>query len=456
MQRHVIPANRPAKHRLAAACALILTTAGAIAAPPPDTLTGLQQAMGRAEAGDTVLFADGVYSTKTALVVEGRRGRPDAPVTIRAGSRGGVEIAGAAGWILRDCEHVVLEGFTMTHDADRPSVLLENCRNVRVTRNVFRLNERDRPGHMEHWVYAVGAHSASNRIDRNRFERKAHAGSPVFVRGDDASLTCSQHDWIEHNHFRDVLYARGSNGHETVRTGGNDLGASGRSSFALIESNLLERCSGEDEIMSIKSSDNVIRGNTLIDCRGAICLRLGNRNEVSGNLIVNEHDVAGCGGVKLYGFDHRILGNRFEGLTGRRHEAPLALVPGMMETDSTELIGKRYRDNTAAPPTRAWIAHNAWIDCVALQFGFAPETSRPFPPRACVFVSNVVIRTQAIAAPLVNLEPVRDLAARDNLARPTPNATNSWAGWFRAKETNESGTIRVRRLTPEDVGPDAP
>jgi poly(beta-D-mannuronate) lyase len=416
----------------------------------------LRRELASAGPGDTIVVADGVHSTKTALVVEGRRGRPEAPVTISAEHRGKAEIAGAAGWILRDCEHVVLEGFTMTHAADRPSVLLENCRNVRITRNVFRLRERARPGHMEHWVYAIGARSASNRIDRNRFERKVNAGSPVFVRGDDATLTCSQHDWIERNHFLDVVYANGSNGHETVRTGGNDLGASGRSSFALIESNLLERCSGEDEILSIKSSDNVIRGNTLIDCRGAICLRLGNRNEVSGNLVVNENGMPGCGGVKLYGFDHRVTGNRFEGLTGRRHEAPLALVPGMMEAESTDWIGKRYRDNTAAPPVRAWIAHNVWIDCVALQFGFAPESSRPFTPLNCRFVSNLVVRTRPIAAPLANLEPVRGLEAYGNRADPPPAATDAWAAWFRAADLAAKQTERPIRPSAGDVGPDSP
>lgn len=437
--------------------ALLLATGAACQASSVATLDELRHELASAGAGDTIVFADGIHTAKTALVVEGRRGKPDAPITIRAEHRGRAEIAGAAGWILRDCEHVVLEGFTMTHDADRPSVLLENCRNVRITRNVFRLRERAQPRHMEHWVYAIGARSASNRIDRNRFERKVNSGSPVFVRGDDAMLTCSQHDWIERNHFLDVVYANGSNGHETVRTGGNDLGASGRSSFALIESNLLERCSGEDEAMSIKSSDNIIRGNTLIDCRGAICLRLGNRNEVSGNFIANEHGLPGCGGVKVYGFDHRLSGNRFEGLTGRRHEAPLALVPGMMEAESTDQIGKRYRDNTAAPPVRAVIAGNAWIDCVALQFGFAPEAARPFTPRDCIFISNVVIRTRAIAAPLVNLEPVRHLEARRNLAQPPPAATNTWAAWFSegGPRVLESAANPLR-LRASDVGPDAP
>ena len=57
-----------------------------------------------------------------------------------------------------------------------------------------------------------------------------------------------------------------------VGSAGRSLFATGRSSFTIIEQNLLERCSGEEEIVSLKSSDNVVRDNTLVDCRGAICL----------------------------------------------------------------------------------------------------------------------------------------------------------------------------------------
>ena len=249
-------------------------------------------------------------------------------------------------------------------------MLLENCHHVRVTRNTFRLTERAKPRHWEHWVTVEGARSGENRIDHNLFERKVNRGSPVFVRGDDDTLVCSQRDRVDHNHFRDVIFANDENGHETIRTGGNDLGASGRSSFTTIEDNLLQHCSGEDELMSLKSSDNTVRRNTLLNCRGAICLRLGNRSVVSDNFVIGTEVGPGLGGVKHYGYEHRVFNNYFVGLTGRRHEGPLALVPAMMDTPTTDKIGKNYDDNTAVPPTRCWIAFNTWIDCSPLEFGF--------------------------------------------------------------------------------------
>lgn len=434
--------------------AALLAASSAAGAEPAVVRTPdeLPDALRRPGNGGAIL-AEGRYETRQPILLEGLRGTVDRPLVIRAARRGRAVIAGVAGFTLRDCEHVVIEGFVFENDANRQAVLLDNCRQVRVTRNVFRPDESSPQRHMQHWVYLVGANSGSNRIDRNFFGRKINSGSPVFTRGDDASLRCSQHDRIDHNLFRDVVYAGGTNGHETIRTGGNDLGAAGRSSFALIESNLLIACSGEDEVLSIKSSDNVIRGNTLVDCRGAICLRLGNRNEVSGNVVLNPGGGKGSGGVKLYGHDHRVSGNYFDGLTGRRHEAPLALVPGTIDAEATDRIGKRYRDDTAAAPRRAWIAHNTWVDCSALQFGFAPEAYRPFVPAACVFVSNAVVRTKAIAAPPVNLEPVRDVRAYDNRAIGFAPGTNVWAAWF---APGDRVPAAPPRLTESDVGPDAP
>jgi len=399
------------------------------------SVRALEEAVGALEPGDAVLLADGDYATERPIRVEGLRGTAAAPIAIRAAARGRATISGAAGFVLKDCEHLVLEGLVFAHDADRHAVLLDGCRGVRVTRNVFRLSERAKPRHMEHWVYAVGAHSLSNRIDHNRFERKANSGSHVFVRGDDAALVCSRHDRIDHNHFRDVVHANGTNGYETVRTGSNDLGASGQSSFTLIERNLLEQCSGESEVMSVKSSDTVVRQNTLVNCFGMICLRLGNRSEVCGNFVLADDGGPGRGGVKLYGHGHRVHSNYFQGLTGTKHEAPLALVPGIFDTPTTDRIGKAYDSLTTVPAARAWIAFNTWVDCSPLQFGFARHDVRKHIPRENTFVNNLVARTRPQQGPLIILELIEGFRAEGNLGYDCGNAFDpAWAGWFRSVE----------------------
>lgn len=406
--------------------------------------------------GQTLEIEDGRHEIQKPLTLRGVQGTETAPVLIRAANRGKAVIEGVSGFILKDCQHVIIEGFTFENDADQPCVRLENCQHVRITRNTFRPQERAKPRHWEHWVTVEGARSGHNRIDHNLFERKVNRGSPLFIRGDDTALVCSQHDRIDHNHFRDVVYANRENGHETLRTGGNDLGAAGCSSFTLIEDNLLERCSGEDEILSLKSSDNIVRRNTLINCRGAICLRLGNRSVVSDNVIIATEEGLAFGGIKLFGFHHRVTGNYLSGLTGTRHEAPFSLVPGMYDTPTTDRIGKAYDDMTAVPPTECHIENNTWVDCSSLQFGFAKvEGKWVHPPKACTFTKNRVLRTRPVKHPLVNLGITEDLLIQNNIAYEPGNEKQNdepWAKGFRWEKEKPSVT-QPPVLTSADVGP---
>lgn len=404
-----------------------------------------------------VAVPDGTYTTAGGRTIEGLRGSAEKPIILRAEHRGKVTITGEAGLVLRGCEHVVIEGFVFQNDADQQCVQLIDCRSVRITRNVFRPIERAQPRHWEHWVTVDGAKSSGNRIDHNLFEKKVNRGSPLFIRGDDEALVCSQRDRIDRNHFRDVIYANRENGHETIRTGGNDLGASGRSSFTIIEENLLERCSGEDEIMSLKSSDNIVRRNTLIDCRGAICFRLGNRSVAEGNIIIVKEGGPSCGGIKLFGFEHRVEGNYFAGLTGRKHEAPFSFFPGMHDTPTTENLRERYDNNTASAATRCVVTGNTWVDCAPLQIGLeTPDPKWTYLPTRCTFTGNRLLRTTARPEPLVNFGLMRDLTAKDNVAfEPSATGSEPWTGWFQWEKKAPAFTPPTP-LTPSDVGPDAP
>ena len=65
------------------------------------------------------------------------------------------------------------------------------------------------------------------------------------------------------------------------------------------------RATGDPETISIKSSGNIVRYNTLRSTSGEICLRHGNENQVYGNYILGE-GVGGSRGLRIYGADHRI------------------------------------------------------------------------------------------------------------------------------------------------------
>ena len=80
----------------------------------------------------------------------------------------------------------------------------------------------------------------------------------------------------------------------------------------MVEYNLFEKADGDNEAISVKSSDNIVRYNTLRNSRGEITLRHGNRNRVDGNFIIG-----GISGIRFFGNDHVIVNNVVQGISGK-------------------------------------------------------------------------------------------------------------------------------------------
>src|SRR5204863_8516274 len=91
------------------------------------------------------------------------------------------------------------------------------------------------------------------------------------------------------------------NGFETIRVGTS--GIQTRSAQALIESNLFERCDGELETISNKTSNNIIRNNTIRDSDGTITLRHAQGSTVEGNFVLAQNQ-SSSGGIRVIGPNH--------------------------------------------------------------------------------------------------------------------------------------------------------
>ena len=128
----------------------------------------------------------------------------------------------------------------------------------------------------------------------------------IVILNDERCL--ENHHQIDHNYFGErPVY--GSNGAETMRVGTSQQAYS--SSNTVIENNLFERCSGEVEVISIKSSDNVIRNNILLECEGVVALRHGDRNTVNNNLFIG-NGLRNTGGIRVVNAGHQIYDNTLE------------------------------------------------------------------------------------------------------------------------------------------------
>ncbi|MFF3782085.1 chondroitinase-B domain-containing protein [Streptomyces sp. NPDC001933] len=332
---------------------------------PVGSLAELQSAINAAVPGDRIIVADGTYTVPSggAINVSGKNGTGAAPITIVSKSRGGAVLRGERSFVFADSSNITVSGF-----AFRQSTTLEipaSCSSIRLTRNDFQHVDTGDP-------YWVVVRANNTKIDRNHFHDKTTAGIFLVVDGP-GSTDMAQNIQILRNHFSNHSFA-GDNGGESIR-----LGVSGRAlsgAHAVVEYNLFEHADGDPEAISVKSSDNTIRYNTIRDSRGGIVLRHGNRSRVEGNYLIG-----GSEGVRLYGNDHVIVNNYLSGLSAR------ALVVGSGTTrdhNSGETQDER-RGNDACD--RAVIVHNTLIGNSSTLSG---ET-RTYEPRDVVIADNLLV-----------------------------------------------------------------
>jgi poly(beta-D-mannuronate) lyase len=260
------------------------------------SIPDLQARIDAAVPGDLIVVHNGVYTTSGSITVN-RQGTEAAPIRIVAQSIGEVEITGTHGFnVTSPARHVEIEGFLLTHLSGRNQIR-SGATHIRFTRNFF---ECEGDGA----YLTVAGHDA--QIDRNEFRNKSTLGNMIDVRGSGSQI--AQHVWIHHNYFHDFT-SPGGNGAETIRFGLSGLSLS--NGFGLIEHNLFERCTGENELISNKSSANTYRYNTIVDSPGAeLTLRHGNDCLVYGNYIRN------AAGMRIFGDRHQVFSNYLEANSG--------------------------------------------------------------------------------------------------------------------------------------------
>jgi len=421
------------------------------------SLSALQSAMDKANAGDTIVLADGSYSASSTLSIK-RSGTGSAPVTIAAEHTGKATITGSKTFAFAGGVHnVVLQGFKFRGGASL-SVPAGASHN-RLTRNDFQLTSDG------NWVSVNGD---DTEVDHNVFQNRTSQGVFLQILGPSDAMAQNVH--VHHNYFFNHQFS-GANGGESIR-----LGLSNHQSYpahAVVENNLFEKADGDSEAISVKSSDNVIRYNTIRDSKGYIVLRHGNRSTVEGNVLFGS-------GIRFHGNDHRIVGN-YVANSGDR-----AIVFGSGDEADSGPASKLHDR-----PDRVTVAYNTVLGSNSVIDGDGGD----FKPKDCVVADNIVKGTSGTLVtlpsgstvkyegnitsggtagiPSRNVDPklVKDAAGLYRLASGSP-AINTGAGSYPyaakdfdlqtrtgtfdvgADEYFASGTTRVP-LAKADVGPAA-
>jgi poly(beta-D-mannuronate) lyase len=279
---------------------------------------GLAAAVAGAQPGDCLVLADGDYGFPALTTVAS----PEAPLAIRAAHRGKAVVS--SGSIdFKGAAYVTVEGLHFTSSGN---IIFHDAHHCRLSRCRIQPDERKEVD----WVDIKGR-SHHIRIDHNDFGPKKVMGNMVMMDG--AAGQVVQYNQIDHNYFHDITYG-GGNGWETIRMGLSGLAPS--KGFNVLELNLFRETAGDPETISIKSSDNILRWNTLRSNPGELTLRHGNRNQVYGNYILGEGN-AKAGGIRVCGADHRIFNNYVAGV---KKGAAIFLEGG--DGDGTDVPGKQH------------------------------------------------------------------------------------------------------------------
>jgi poly(beta-D-mannuronate) lyase len=340
------------------------------------TADEISLALLKASPGDTIVLNDGVW-TDQWIRFEGN-GTEQAPLVLRAQTPGQVVLTGnsrleiSGHWLVADglrFEDGALESGQAVIQFTGRKGEAANSRLTNVA--IVNYNPQD-PLTRYFWVALSGQ---NNRVDHSRFEGQNHSGVTVVVRHKSG---VKDGHIIEYNHFLNRPPGDG-NGFETIVIGSSVTASS--DSGTVVQSNLFERTNGEIEIVSVKSGGNDIRFNTFRQAAGAVTLRHGDGNRVTGNFFLGDQ-VAGSGGIRVIGSNHVIANNYLQDLTGVMGGA-IAFSCGQPNAGAAE----------HSPVKNVIIAHNTFVENSVAAFkldagcGTLGRTERP---QDLQFLNNLV------------------------------------------------------------------
>lgn len=365
------------------------------------SLPDVASCLSAAKPGDKIYVKDGDY--RDVQLRWSCHGTKKRPITVEALNPGGVRIGGGSTLRLSG-EWLSVSGLHFTNGYSPKGAVVEfrdghdmayDCRLTNCAIDNYNPTRRD-----VSYCYVV-LYGQRNRIDHCSLTGKLNLGVTLCVFLNDACCL-ENHHRIDHNYFGErPVY--GSNGAETIRVGTSQQALS--SSFTVIEDNLFERCSGEVEIVSIKSCDNTIRQNTFLECGGVVALRHGDRNTVNGNLFIG-HNRRNTGGIRVVNAGHSIYDNTLVGLCGTRFFSALAVMNAVPNS-----LPNRY-----CQVSNVKIYNNTFVDCTNIEFGTGRDMERTLAPSDVFFTDNVIVNRN-LQSPYIALCDMSGMNFSNNKAR---------------------------------------
>lgn len=342
----------------------------------PKEIPALKQLLGSGnlQPGDVVTLRNGIYNDLEETDFTGK-GSFGTPIVWRAENPGKAIISGKLRLRIYG-EYLQLEGLLFYRAWAMGSEMINFQKEKGVYASYCRMtgcviDECNNPqkeakpkGGDEYWV---GLRGANNRIDHCYFANKRIGGLVLQV-WLDTDNHLNNH-LIDHNFFGE-RQPYGGNGAEIIRIGHS--WSSQLESRTIVEDNVFFRCSGENEIISVKSCHNVLRGNLFYESQGGLVCRHGHYNVIESNTFIG-HNLRGTAGIRIINQGHTVYNNYIKDVTA----FGLLVRMGAFERPTPETDVKKEPLTSYHRVENVDIAYNQFVNCsLELGSGYGDKVPR--------------------------------------------------------------------------------
>jgi poly(beta-D-mannuronate) lyase len=247
--------------------------------------------------GDKIILNDGIINNLSVNI--NIKGKLLNRITIKAKNPGSVILTGKVS-IIMSGSYTTLANIVFKDGGNENALTIKGNGN-RLTGCDISLNKTNGP--------IIMIYPKNNRID--------HCYIHDFTKGDrwiqkDPNSKSEDYILIDHNIIKNRKKGSSDNGYETIQLRNEDNKVQSKS---IIYQNMFEKCDGEIEMISIKSSNNIIANNTVVSIKATITLRSGFNNYVVNNKFL-QNGIDNSGGLRITGENHTIKSNLFKDING--------------------------------------------------------------------------------------------------------------------------------------------
>jgi siroheme synthase len=350
------------------------------------TVAALNTAVTNSVAGDIIVLADGNYGNSTITIAAGKNN-----IIVRAATPGGVIFNGTGTNIVSiDGNNVTFSGFQFINGVQTTDVITVKGDYVILTQLNF--------SHYSAQKY-INLRGQYDEITYCNFEDKPITSVignliHIYSRAD----STPNYSKIRYCSFQNMPGAGGDNGNECIRiTNANPI--------VYIARVIVEFCYfnntglGDSEVISVKSYENVLRYNTMINNqKGNFCWRYGSNNVAYGNFFINS------GGFRFKEANNiHCYNNYFENCGDGSLSAPIKYVASAGFLSNLNIVHNTFVGGTPIEFDTAG-TNNVWANNI-----FSKTTGNIFsgPVASNTFAGNIYSGTLGvtIASGMTNVDP---------------------------------------------------